>query len=396
MSRTRYVLHEKYDPFPRPIKRQPRPVKKPPPPPPANEERPWSLLESFWLPRRDWSDSKSLVVTQRAYDASVDLDWDKAMQTGHLSRYIQRHDRDAAGDGGAEGDGDGESDEELEEVRRQLAAHGALIYDLYSYYSAVGSLGATAADAIYSVQQVCFRQMIDDFNLDRPSSAVRRRRDSTPGPACTSLPARRGAATAPPPPRPGARGWPPVGQPRPEPSRQSASMAALDTIFITVDAAHAGKDQYNQKRSLNRQEWLRILVRVAIARHVLSSDDGREPTADVSEAVEALFERDIVPRLAVVGGGLPFPTNKFRSQVCYTEALTVAVARRLGSVRAIYAFYAVDARGKTKAAAPSGSDSLMSYRDWLRLCADLRLLSSRFTLREATLCFTLSRTHVID
>ena len=30
-------------------------------------------------------------------------------------------------------------------------------------------------------------------------------------------------------------------------------MAALDTIFITVDAAHAGKDHYNQKRSLNRQ-----------------------------------------------------------------------------------------------------------------------------------------------
>ena len=38
---------------------------------------------------------------------------------------------------------------------------------------------------------------------------------------------------------------------------------------------------------------------------------------DVSEAVEALFERDITPRLPLVSGGLPFPTNKFRTQVCY-------------------------------------------------------------------------------
>ena len=73
------------------------------------------------------ADSEGPIVTQRAYEQSVEIDWAKAMKTGHLSRYIQRHDRDDDGDGGAAGGGggeDGEDETELQEVKHQLAARG--------------------------------------------------------------------------------------------------------------------------------------------------------------------------------------------------------------------------------------------------------------------------------
>ena len=62
------------------------------------------------------------------------------------------------------------------------------------------------------------------------------------------------------------------------------------------------------------------------------------------------------------------------------------IEQKLSSMRALFNYYAQGPKG----------DLDMSYQDWLKFCNHLGLIDEHFTMREATLCFTLSRTHVLD
>ena len=112
----------------------------------------------------------------------------------------------------------------------------------------------------------------------------------------------------------------------------------------------------------NRAEFLELLVRIAVARHVL---DGEE--ADVPAAVLRLLDEDIAPSVAELGpAGLPFGSSPFRRAACYTEDITASLAEQLPSARTLYDFYSV-ADGTQRLAASHlrylEADHLMSYGD---------------------------------
>ena len=102
-----------------------------------------------------------------------------------------------------------------------------------------------------------------------------------------------------------------------------------------------------------------------------------------------LLDKDIGTKVSDTGlpllGKIPFPTNEFR-KLCYSEKVTRVIEEKLSSLRALYTYYAKGPKGET----------YMSYNDWLCFCNDLQLIDEHFTQREATLCYTLSRTHVLD
>ena len=111
-----------------------------------------------------------------------------------------------------------------------------------------------------------------------------------------------------------------------------AQRGHLDIIFTTVDSEgkaakregckEAEADEFNETNSLNRQELIRLLVRVAIARYVL---DGQIPK--VGAAVEALFEQHLVPFSGEEEeeGEVTAPahnSNWFREKHCYIQSIS--------------------------------------------------------------------------
>ena len=176
-------------------------------------------------------------MTDRAYRLSIEIDWERAVSLSHLRKFVQRYDRDD--------DAEDEQDEILE-IGRAFVERAALVYDLFGYYSSVPD----GTGDISSIAQMGYRQLVADFTLDRQHS-------------------------------------------------KHASMANLDTVFITSDtavpAASKGgrKEAFNRKRALNRQEFLRLLVGIAVARHVLCTPI----TKDVSEAVIEVRARSFLYRI---------------------------------------------------------------------------------------------------
>ena len=143
VGRTRYVDHEPHDPFSFLPAGHPRPES-----PPARV-LPWDVRESFWRARCDWSDCDSLIVTEAAYELSVQKYWAKATAAGRLRRFILRADIDSDSDDDEvfqrvrNRDEEGEAAEERakvveEQVKLRLVARAGLIYDLYYYYAAFG------------------------------------------------------------------------------------------------------------------------------------------------------------------------------------------------------------------------------------------------------------------
>ena len=52
---------------------------------------------------------------------------------------------------------------------------------------------------------------------------------------------------------------------------------------------------------------------MAVARHILSSDHGCKPLHDVSEAVKALLDKDIAPKVEVISGDAARTQNSVAS-----------------------------------------------------------------------------------
>eukprot|EP00966_Prymnesium_polylepis_P069936 1625817-Prymnesium_polylepis.1 len=192
------------------------------------------------------------------------------------------------------------------------------------------------------------------------------------------------------------------------PDSASCSLKQLERIFVIVDSAATSSSSSpmtkrmsqavtaaSWTRQLTREEWLRAIMCIAIARHVMCEDRRALRTKTIAKAVEELLDRDIAPKLSAVWPVVPLNTNQFRESVCYSQEVTSCLASRLDSLRVIYDFYSVDVTDPT-AATFLGVDRLMSRRDWLRCCHDLQLVSPSFTVREATVCFGMSRSHVVD
>ena len=110
---------------------------------------------------------------------------------------------------------------------------------------------------------------------------------------------------------------------------QALSKAMFELMFIkshTVadkDSQHAS-DKFNRQRHLNRQQWMQVLVRVAVERHP------KVAQRHVAEAVSLLFREDLAPRLPP---GAHHHSDSFREHFCYLEKTDAVLRKHKESLR---------------------------------------------------------------
>lgn len=111
----------------------------------------------------------------------------------------------------------------------------------------------------------------------------------------------------------------------PEPTSRFCRKADLDTIFIAAcPKDDEGAAKLHLERALMRYQWLQVIVRIAIAKYIRT---GR--CDDVSEALEMLISRDILPNISSYAG---HDHDVFRQEQLYkeeTEIVSACIAARL-------------------------------------------------------------------
>eukprot|EP00962_Isochrysis_galbana_P030622 scaffold9933_cov125-Isochrysis_galbana.AAC.4 len=179
------------------------------------EEGPWNLNSSIWGPRRKWCDARDFFDTGSVRRRMFDCDWDRALTHSNFYNFILRHDDDRE----ADGDGDGRPDE-IDEVRDVLWEHYELLTMVFDYYAARGS----SRDP-FSISQNEFNLFVTQCRLAVAGSV-------------------------------------------------SCQPAHLDQLFLEANAdggPNRGQaEKYNAARALNRREFLQCVVRIAVARYVMT------------------------------------------------------------------------------------------------------------------------------
>ena len=290
--------------------------------------RAWRLDESIWAPRQRTSESRAFYDTAALRRRMFECDWARALQAnrGSLTKHILRHDDD----GSLDDNGDGVPDE-VQEAGEALWAAQERIYAIFDFYASLGEKD------VYSISQNAFTLFVADFGLHEEGSEF-----------CTKK--------------------------------------HLDMMFVAVNAGKAeGEGGFNMKHALNRQELLHLLVRVAIAKYVLT-----QQTQDVSDAIERLVQDDLARGLSPESS---HSAADFRRRHCYTEAVDVELRAHEASLRAVYQCYCKGGGGvNTKVM----STKMLDIGEWNKLVANLGLIDSALTSRHATLAFVWSRMRVAD
>ena len=137
--------------------------------------------------------------------------------------------------------------------------------------------------------------------------------------------------------------------------------ADFEVLFAIVDAPdratkHLEAKVVNKGGMLSRQEWLQLLVRLAIYLHVTKGH-----ATDVSDALSLFMSDQLRPQLP------PYAlqsSNDFRQRVCYNERVTRVLEAHVGSLRCLFEVYAEVSHGLTDA---FRDDALMSIGEFLTL-----------------------------
>jgi len=177
----------------------------------------------------------------------------------------------------------------------------------------------------------------------------------------------------------------------PVPGSADCAKQHLESIFIAVDSGQKTKEAFNAKHALSRQEFLQVMIRIAVHRYVKPRKRGAAPLlTDVSEAVRELLSVHIEPRVDPAALQV---SNDFREKLVYIEETNEVLSDKVETLQALYEVYS----GKSHGMDDLTSDSkMLGIDEWLELCADLQLIDDEFTLREARLCFLWSRLRVAD
>jgi len=228
-------------------------------------------------------------------------------------------------DGGASG-----LYEELDEVRTTLESNYAILSSVYTYYCATGS-----AYDNWVIGMNEFTLFCDECHIPEKTSSFCRQAD-------------------------------------------------LDTIFIGSCPKDDDKSaKLGVTRALLRYQWLQVIVRISIAKYIRT---GR--SNDVSEALEMLIERDILPNISAFAA---HDHDIFRHEQLYKMETELAILKYERSLREIYRAYSAFDDD-----ALSSKGDRMSLDEWSRLMKDARLIDSHFTKRESHLCFFWSISFVAD
>jgi len=177
----------------------------------------------------------------------------------------------------------------------------------------------------------------------------------------------------------------------PVPGSTDCEKQHLEQIFIAVDAGQKNKERFNNKHALSRQEFLQVLIRIAVARYIKPRRRGVPPLlTDVSEAVHEMLTGHIEPRLDPAALQV---SNDFREKNVYIQETDEVLNANYDTLRALYESYSAKEHDRSDLTADS---KMLGIDEWLDLCIDLQLIDDEFTLREARLCFLWSRLRVAD
>eukprot|EP00966_Prymnesium_polylepis_P097684 2262408-Prymnesium_polylepis.2 len=231
-------------------------------------------------------------------------DWDLARQSHGLEKLIIKNgDRAAAAlvAGGAE------EFAEVDEVRETLWKFHKAIYGAFDYYAAliIESTGTTLECDVFSITFNGFLAFVRDCRL----------------------------------------------------ATKGVSTRDLETTWVQVNAFErkvADLDKHNQARTLNRQEFLQLLVHIALTRYVRKGK-----IKDFSDAVEEMIRFDVITNLPAAAMQ---NSDLWRRHNCYNEHVDIVLRKHLSSLQNLYGRYSEmerDAQNKLM------SDKNMSIGEWL-------------------------------
>ena len=296
-------------------------------------------IKSIWSPRARASDSKGLFDTERCVLSMLEVDWQRSLRHG-LGAYILRSDD--------EGD-----EAEIDDTRQALGQHAWLLYSSFDYLCSIGGGG------VRSISSNGFATFIKEAGLADSGS-------------------------------------------------DHCNQSHLDQLFIIInsqqerEAASGGgwaslrgatKGGAAAARTLERHEWLHALVRIAIMRYVLPGQRSVKHCADVSEALEALLLRDLVPNLPAE---LRQDSNEFRERHCYQPDVDFVLMSHESSLRAIFTAFGSNENVTGEADSHAHLHNRMSCEQWMDFVKDMSLIDKDLTERAAVLAFIWSRMKVID
>ena len=312
----------------------------------------WRLEESIWARRVRTSDSKAFLDSDECERARFEIDWQEAL-SHKLEGFIIKTDKKEKGAppatrGGARGGqagGDAPAPgchPEVLEVRDVLWEHHDQLYMTFFYYASQEN-----KPNVFMINYLSYQRFYEDCSLAVAGSI-----------GC---------------------------QPR-----------NLDQMFVAINASGKGtehaKEKHNDQHSLNRQEFLQLLVRVAYARYIMTGQ-----VHDVSDAVRMVVEQDV---LSNVAPECLHDLNTFREHYCYLEEVDHVLRRHETSLRALYKEFSKDL---DPSRVLEKTYVVMGYDEWIGFLQSVHVIDMGFgetstqfcSHRHGTLAFVWSRMAVI-
>ena len=163
------------------------------------------------------------------------------------------------------------------------------------------------------------------------------------------------------------------------PGSKHCSTSAFDQLFVKLNA------QSDVARALNRQEWLQMLVRIAVLRYVTPG-----VVQGVPAALSELLSMDLMPK---TDRRTWQDTFTFRDRYLYIQDVDTVLRHFETSLRSLFVVYA---KGDGMLGDEMRSLKLIDYYEWRQLMRDLRFYDEDYKDREASLTFAWSRMRVID
>ena len=345
-------------------------------------EKPKAEESNIWQPRAKQSDSKSMFDSQECMERAFNCDWERALHFG-VGEYVRKnHDDDDRG--------------EVEKVRQCLLSNVWLVYSAFDYLASLGSGGINAINSNAFLGFIKEAKLVDPastnckaahldqlfvlINSLEPPSERQSRRAS---PMLEGVGAKRPATPIASAPTSAAAG-PPAAAPAAAPPPLVPMQWSKARTVTKVIGLHSSV------RTLERHEWLQALVRIAIMRYVLKGTRSMPRIVGVSEAVQVLLTKDMVPNLPPE---LTQTSNDYRRAYCYTDEVEHVLRAEKPSLLAMFSAFTSEER-KDPGKWPWGQRMCMD--DWLDFVSAMQLTDQDLSERAVVLAFVWARMRVID
>ena len=351
-------------------------------PPPQKQ---WRLEDSIWNGRQKLADSRDFYDNDAVVRRAIECDFRKALSTNSLDEYLLAHDANAPDTSTCDLS---EIDDFFAEIEESLVANGRLIYMVFDYYASQG-----ATDDLFHVHRNGYEKMVKQCGvIVKGSKSCDRQHLDLIFVVANTASEGRGALHR--------RGSTRFGS-------KVASAATGNGKTIPVATGGSKKVAHDDRHGLTRAELLKVLLRIAIARYVLT---GKSRINDVSDAVDELFKtiRKNASREVLQN------SMEFRRNFCYTEATDAALQLHKDALRMLFTKYSSGEGGEgakgsgggsmTKGSVGRGvgssmsvdSSQMLSPGEFISLARDVALIGEDLSVQDARLIFMWSRMRVID